>query len=98
MQNNQMAIRPGAPTPENKTGRDACDSNPTQNKNSPPIVADLDADRKSFVTLRARFALAGFGLVELSNGSLLATRWNCCKPLPDATAAHRFLRQIGGTV
>lgn len=60
------------------------------------IIADLDADRKSLLKLRARFALAGVALLELSDGSLLATRWNLCRPLPDATAAHRFLRQIGG--
>ena len=61
-----------------------------------PIVTDLDADRKPYMTLRARYALVGVALVELSDGSLLATRWNLCKPLPDAAAAHRFLRQIGG--
>ena len=60
------------------------------------IVTDLDADRKPYMTLRARYALVGVALVELSDGSLLATRWNLCKPLPDAAAAHRFLRQIGG--
>ena len=60
------------------------------------IVTDFDADRKAYMTLRARYALVGVALVELSDGSLLATRWNLCKPLPDATAAHRFLRQIGG--
>ena len=60
------------------------------------IVADLDGGCKAFLTLRARFAMAGYALLELSDGSLLATRWNLCRPLPDATAALRFLRQIGG--
>ena len=41
-------------------------------------------------------AMAGFALLELSDGSLLATRWNLSRPLPDTTAALRFLRQIGG--
>ena len=53
---------------------------------------------KQFATLQARYALAGFALLELADGSLLATRWNCCKPLVDATAALRFLRQMGGTL
>jgi hypothetical protein len=68
----------------------------TQETADAPIVADLDVDRKSFLTLRARYAMAGFELLELADGSLLATKWNLCRPLPDATAAHRFLRQIGG--
>ena len=69
-----------------------------QDKADTVIVADLDGERKVFLTLRARFAMAGYALLELSDGSLLATRWNLCRPLPDATAALRFLRQIGGAV
>ena len=69
-----------------------------QDKADSAIVADLDGERKVLVTLRARFAMAGYALLELSDGSLLATRWNLCRPLPDATAALRFLRQIGGAV
>lgn len=60
------------------------------------IVADLDAERKAFETLRARFALAGFSLIELADGSLLVSRWNFTRPLPDANAATQFLRYIGG--
>lgn len=60
------------------------------------IVADLDADRKVFATLQARYAIAGFSLLELADGSLLASRWNLCRPLPDAHAALHFLRKIGG--
>lgn len=67
-----------------------------QDKADTPIVADLDGQRKAFMTLRARFAMSGLALLELSDGSLLATRWNLCRPLADATAALRFLRQIGG--
>ncbi len=61
------------------------------------IFADIDAGRKSFVTLQARYALAGFALLELADGTLLATRWNCSKPLSDLYAAHRFLRQVTGS-
>lgn len=60
------------------------------------IVADLDAERKAFTTLQARYAMAGFSLIELSGGSLLASRWNLTRPLPDAHAALLFLRRIGG--
>ena len=64
-------------------------------KTDTQIFADLDAGRKSFVTLQARYSLAGFALLELADGTLLAARWNCCKPLADLYAATRFLRQIG---
>lgn len=67
-----------------------------QDKANAAIVTDLDGQRKAFLTLRARFAMAGFALLELSDRSLLASRWNLCRALPDATAALRFLRQIGG--
>jgi hypothetical protein len=69
-----------------------------QDKADTTIVADLDGPRKAFLTLQARFAMADFALLELSDGSLLATRWNLCRPLPDATAALRFLRKIWGAV
>lgn len=69
-----------------------------QNKADTTIVADLDDQRKAFLSLRSRFAIAGVALLELSDGSLLATKWNLCRPLPDATAALRLLRQIGGAV
>lgn len=60
------------------------------------IVADLGAERKAFTTLQARYAMAGFSLIELADGSLLASRWNLTRPLPDAHAALQFLRRIGG--
>lgn len=63
---------------------------------SPAIVRDIDADRKAFLTLQAQFARAGFELLELSDGSLLAHRWNLTRPLPDAHAAKKFLMLIGG--
>jgi hypothetical protein len=71
-------------------------ANAEEIKANTEIVADLDVDRNAFLTLRARYALAGLQLLELSDGTLLATKWNLCRPLPDATAAHRFLLQIGG--
>ena len=67
-----------------------------QDKADTKIFADIDAGRKSFVLLQARYAMAGFALLELADGTLLAARWNCCKPLADLYAATRFLRQIGG--
>ena len=45
-------------------------------KTDTSIVADLDADRKVFATLQARYAIAGFSLLELADGSLFASRCN----------------------
>jgi hypothetical protein len=63
---------------------------------SPAIVPDIDAERKTFETLRAKYALRGFELIELADGSLLAHKWDLTRPLPDAHAARQFLKLIGG--
>jgi hypothetical protein len=65
-------------------------------KADPTIIVAYEAERKGLVNLRARYALAGFVLVEISDGSLLATRWNRTRQLQDVSAALHFLRQIGG--
>lgn len=75
----------------------ANDQGPRDNdKADTVIVAELDAERKAFTSLQARYAMAGFSLIELADGSLLASRWNLTRPLPDAHAASQFLRRIGG--
>ncbi len=54
------------------------------------------AGSKALAALHAGFRRAGLSLLELADGTLLATRWNCCKQLPGLYAATRFLHQIGG--
>ena len=67
------------------------------NSNADPIIiVACEVGRKVLVNLRARYALAGFVLVEISDGSLLATRWNRTRQLQNVSAALHFLRQIGG--
>ncbi|HEX7687922.1 MAG TPA: hypothetical protein VF453_09455 [Burkholderiaceae bacterium] len=51
---------------------------------------------KAFSTLQAKFAIAGFGLHAMSDGSFLACRWNLSRPLPSLAAAGVFLRMVGG--
>ena len=51
---------------------------------------------KLLTTTKAEFAQLGYGLLELSDGSFLATKWTCCRPLADLQSARAFLRQIGG--
>jgi hypothetical protein len=60
-------------------------------------VAQLaEAQRsKEFATLQAEAALAGFELVSLADGTLLASRWGMFKPLPDVATARLWLRQVG---
>ena len=56
----------------------------------------LDDGRKHFTTLRAKLALSGYSLLELSCDGYLITRWNLTRPAPDLRAVGQFLRQIGG--
>jgi hypothetical protein len=51
---------------------------------------------KLLATLRARYALAGWELVQLSTGGLLARRWGRTRPLVDLADAARFHRQVVG--
>lgn len=60
------------------------------------IVADLDAARKSFVTMQARLALRGYALHELSCGGFLIGRHDTTAHCSDLHEVARFLRQIGG--
>jgi hypothetical protein len=59
-------------------------------------------ERKSFATLRARFAIAGHSLSRTTapDGSIvyLATRWGLVRQLPTIEAATAFLLRIGGSV
>lgn len=90
-------IAPGQDHDSNDEGLASTqDQPPKTTDNDTPIVPREADSSKRMATLRAQYALAGFELLELSDGSLLATKWNLAKPLPDAYAAHRFLAQIGG--
>lgn len=57
--------------------------------------ASIDAERKAFATIAAQLALIGFSLNELSDGSYLASRWNCTKHLPSLYALQSFARLVG---
>lgn len=67
-----------------------------QTTTNAPIVYDLDASRKAYVTLQARAALAGFQLHELAGGELLLTRWGLAKSCPDLYSVGRFLDMCTG--
>lgn len=59
--------------------------------------ADLDAARKSFVTLQARLASRGYALHELSCGGYLVARHDGTAHLADLHGVACFLRGIGGS-
>ena len=52
--------------------------------------------QKQQASLKAKFALLGWTLLELSDQSLLACRWDRSRHLADLRAASAFLRLVGG--
>ena len=60
------------------------------------IVRDPDSDCKALATLQAQFALKGFVLASLHDGSLIVERWGLIKALDNITQATQFLQAIGG--
>jgi hypothetical protein len=53
-------------------------------------------DAKRWATLQARFALAGFELVRLADGTLLASRWGMFGSLANLYDAEAFLKRAAG--
>jgi hypothetical protein len=89
-----------AAAPALQTGMPQADANGTgrgkRQEDEHAVFGCNGAGSKALAALHAGFRRAGLGLLELADGTLLATRWNCCKQLPDLYAATRFLHQIGG--
>jgi hypothetical protein len=62
---------------------------------------DLDATdaelvlHKNIATLKAKAALAGCSLHELSGGGFLLCRWGLSRELPDLRAVNALMEQIG---
>ena len=61
---------------------------------APALSTETD-ERKTFITMKAKAALCGCTLHELSDGYLVG-RWNCSKAVPFLRAMGGLLRQIGG--
>lgn len=55
----------------------------------------VDGQRKAIATLVARAALAGYQLLELADGSFMASRWTLLRPLASVEAVEDFLRRVG---
>ena len=64
-----------------------------------PIVADIDADRKPFETLRARLAFSGWALhrADATDGGpgYTATRWGrAAEPMGTLDAVAQFAERV----
>lgn len=52
-------------------------------------------DVKSYATLQARAALAGFELVRMPGGDYVVGRWGMVRALSDVEQLEAFLQQVG---
>jgi hypothetical protein len=53
-------------------------------------------ERKELATLQAKFAMQGFSLVHMADGSAFASKWGQIIMLADTAHALAFLAKIGG--
>ena len=89
--------RQHSPTPQPETQKAGCTRPPAdQTKLNAPIVGDSSDDGKVAATLTAQFALLGYSLHALPEGSFVACRWGYSRPLQSMYEARLLYRQIGG--
>ena len=50
---------------------------------------------KTVATLAARAALAGYELVQLADGTFIASRWGMFRSLDHIAAVEMFLQRVG---
>ncbi len=80
----------------NDEGAGVCGANPPNaNQDQHAYFANEDSAGKALATMKARAALCGCALHELSDGFLVA-KWNYSKAVPCLRAVGDLLRQIGG--
>jgi hypothetical protein len=60
------------------------------------IVVDATPIDKSFTTIAAELALAGFALHRLTCGAYLIARWDRTEYAPDLCAVRAFLDRVKG--
>lgn len=77
-------------------GGDCSATPPKTHQNQHVHFANDDDAGKALATMKARAALAGCTLHELSDGGYLVGRWNYSKAVPCLRAVGDLLRQIGG--
>lgn len=92
------AAHPGlSPPPDSETAHVASAGRiEVHGKSDTDIIGGDASDRKATTTLTAQFALLGYSLHELSDGSFVACKWGFSRPLQSMYEARRFCRQLGG--
>jgi hypothetical protein len=81
----------------NDKGAGVCGTNPPKLLDNQHMhFADDDDAGKALATMKAKAALCGCMLHELSDGEYLVGRWNYSKAVPCLRAVGDLLRQIGG--
>lgn len=58
-------------------------------------AAPATVEPKTVATLIARAALAGYALVQLADGTFIASRWGMFRSLDHIAAVELFLRRAG---
>ncbi|MBF5004772.1 hypothetical protein [Diaphorobacter caeni] len=53
-------------------------------------------DEKTFATLAAKYALAGYAAHKLADGGYMISRWSMSRYFPDMAALASFLAIVGG--
>ncbi len=56
----------------------------------------MTAEEKTFATIAALFALAGYAAHKLADGGYLVSRWSMSRYFPDVAALASFLAIVGG--
>lgn len=64
--------------------------------NQRPYFANDGGAGKALATMKARAALCGCTLVEMTDGEFLVAKWNYSRAVPCLRAVGDLLRQIGG--
>lgn len=89
----------GSAQPDGVTKNEARRSHDTAGPNSQSPSLDClseESESKVISTWKARFALLGYALFQLADGSLLVSRWNLTRPVPDLRTLGAVYRQMGG--
>lgn len=80
----------------NDEGQRANAAPQVQTQNQHLHFANDDDGSKALATMKARAALCGCTLHELSDGAYLVGKWNYSRAVPCLRAVGDLLRQIGG--
>lgn len=76
------------------TGPDRANDQPRQETTHTENLQTAEANRKRLATLKAKFAIRGFAVIEATQGYNVA-RWNLTRHCFDLDSLEAFARQVG---